>query len=428
MRSEPIYLLGLLLWLVGLAWGEPPGVDYRGYLKTPQANYGFFDATGETIVLTEGEVSGDYKVTEIGARKAVLERASERFDYPLRSYYDDFPGPAGQGDLSTPITARFEWADLRYVVGWVAHLLDKNALLAPGVEGVVSDDAKALPAGEFLERNLAKQSSPLGFAILGQTLVVADPARLAKLEELRSGKASLRVEGLPLLALLRQLALAQDKGIYISTPVEDQISLDLKDCDPDSVLRALVELRGLCYQEDDGLVRLTAKPSAQRRLELPEAGPELACDFVEVDQLFLVGLLVRKLGLSFVASTRVEGQITLRTPEPVSAGRILELAVSERDSLFEDGVLTIPPVKAGGGGPRLTFEPERYWEGVPVKAVLDQAALALKLKEVVLPEDFQAQVLLNLNGVPAERAVGLVLGAAGYTYELSDHKLVVKPL
>ncbi|MCA9795696.1 MAG: hypothetical protein KC910_28000, partial [Candidatus Eremiobacteraeota bacterium] len=262
----------------------------------------------------------------------------------------------------------------------------------------------------------------------GQSLVVAAPERLSKLDVLATGESSLRVENLPLLMLLRQLALAQDKGVYIPARIEDNVSLDLDHCDPDSVLRALVALQGLRYQEEDGLIRITAKASGQRRLELPQAGPEIACDFVEVDQLFLVGLLARKLGLSFVASTGVEGQVTLKTPQPLTAGRVLELVLSERDSLLEDGVLTMPPVKAGGGGPKLTFEPERYWEGVPVKEVLDQAAVALALKEVVVPDGFQAKVLLTLEAVPAERALGLVLGATGFTYQLVDKKLVVKPL
>jgi len=85
--------------------------------------------------------------------------------------------------FAKPVSLNYEHADLAYVLQKLAPYLGKNVYLAPEVKGEVTVSLNKVQPMQALNVILKLQDSPLAYKIVGNTVVVAAPERLATIPD-----------------------------------------------------------------------------------------------------------------------------------------------------------------------------------------------------------------------------------------------------
>lgn len=99
------------------------------------------------------------------------------------------PAPRRAKAATKLVTLDFVNADLVYVIKILAKEMNRNVYIGPGVEGAVTVTLKSVPVDGALALILKMQENDIGYKLVGyNTLIVADPAKIATIEDDILGK------------------------------------------------------------------------------------------------------------------------------------------------------------------------------------------------------------------------------------------------
>lgn len=144
---------------------------------------------------------------------------------------------------------------------------------------------------------------------------------------------SLRLKQAPLVSTLQELALAQEANLVMDDDLEGTLSLQLDNVDFNRLLRAVAKMKGLTFQQDEGIYYLGKRTKAEdvilRAGKLPA---QAAKESLEVMKQLEPTLVSRTVKLQFAKASEVMKSLTTGSGSLLSA--VGSIAFDDRSNLL----------------------------------------------------------------------------------------------
>lgn len=144
---------------------------------------------------------------------------------------------------------------------------------------------------------------------------------------------SLRLKQAPLVSTLQELALAQEANLVMGDDLEGTLSLQLDNVDFNRLLRAVAKMKGLTFQQDEGIYYLGKRTKAEdvilRAGKLPA---QAAKESLEVMKQLEPTLVSRTVKLQFAKASEVMKSLTTGSGSLLSA--VGSIAFDDRSNLL----------------------------------------------------------------------------------------------
>lgn len=240
-------MIGFLVLLAGLAWGQPEAI-LGGILATPKFRCAMIKAARAVYVTHEGETLGDYKVGPITSDSVQLGHGKQSWPFKLKAdnearllpLTDAARSPSGPDDT---VTARLQAIPCKPALRLLARAQDKSIWIDPRVSGTVDLRVENGSLQGLLECLAARLEMQVlerdGITRVVPAAVAAKDFELPAADTL-TGQVKFDFNEADLVFVLRILAQEAGRSLVMSADVKGDVTLTTNTALPIKTLLPLV--------------------------------------------------------------------------------------------------------------------------------------------------------------------------------------------